>query len=231
MCGGFVVMSSEGARTQAERRLAPLAYHGGRLLAYLTLAALSGALGGLVNAAGATRGMGQVAGLLAGSVMLLWGLAALLESQGVRLLPRARKWLPDRLVARMVALVRRPPIERSLLLGLSSALLPCGWLYGFVLVGAGTGSVLGSVSVLAAFWAGNLPLLLGFGAAVAHVSTRIRRHAPLLGALSMLLLGLVTVLGRVNLPALALSQVLPVAGAAELAAMPKDCPYHRHPAP
>ncbi|MBE7450024.1 MAG: sulfite exporter TauE/SafE family protein [Kofleriaceae bacterium] len=42
---------------------------------------------------------------------------------------------------------------RAALLGLLSAALPCGWLWAFVVVAAGTGSPVGGALVMTAFWA------------------------------------------------------------------------------
>jgi len=112
------------------------------------------------------------------------------------------------------------------LLGLASALLPCGWLYAFVVIASGTGSVAGGVAVMAAFWLGTLPMLLGLGVGVQQLGRRIRRHVPIVMALALLAVGLTTVLGRVNVPALAVQS----AGGALTAAHAEYCGVPRaHP--
>lgn len=47
-------------------------------------------------------------------------------------------------------------------LGVLNGLLPCHWLYGFLMVAAGTESPLKGAVLLTSLWAGALPWLLGF---------------------------------------------------------------------
>jgi len=151
MCGGLIGFYASGATGQRQRPwLAHGAYHLTRLLAYSTLGAVAGQLGAALDLAGRGVGIGQLGALLAGAVMLVWGAVRwpraaqrpqLISLRGAKPAP-ANPW--RRLEARFVALARRahtqPPLARAALLGLSSALLPCGWLYAFAVLAAGTGS-------------------------------------------------------------------------------------------
>lgn len=207
MCGGFVAFYSGGDDNAGRRRLSGhLAYNGGRLVTYVALGALAGSLGAAVDLAGSAAGVGRVAALVAGAVMMLWGLALLLSSGGVRI-PRLRlPALVERRTVRFVASLRgRPPVVRAGLIGLSSTLLPCGWLYAFAVTAAGTGSALGGATVMVAFWAGTVPVLFGLGLGLQSVTTRLRRHIPVVSALALITVGLFGVLGRVNVPSLAAS--------------------------
>ena len=60
---------------------------------------------------------------------------------------------------------------------------------------------------MAAFWSGNLPVLLGLGVALSAVVGRVRRHVPLLSAAVIFGVGLFTVTARANLPAFAAAAV------------------------
>jgi hypothetical protein len=210
MCGGFVAIASDGTASARQpikqRAQTQLAYNFGRLLSYTALGAVAGALGQALDLAGAAAGLGRVAALLAGSSMLLWGLGALLETQGVRLL-RVRAVLPRRLTAWFAALAKRPPLWRALVLGLSTTLLPCGWLYAFALSAAGTAIPLQGALLMGAFWVGNVPILLGLGVVFSSLLRRVRRHVPVFSALTILCVGLFTVISRANLPAFALRSV------------------------
>src|SRR5207253_860845 len=99
------------------------------------------------------------------------------------------------------------PVLRALLLGSASALLPCGFLYGFALAAAATGSASKGAAVMAAFWLGNLPALLGFGFVLSGALTRLRKHLPMLSAATLFALGVITLNERVRLPAFALASV------------------------
>jgi uncharacterized protein len=204
MCGGFTAFYAGADAGSGRRRLlAHAAYNLGRLTTYLGLGAAAGAVGSAVDLAGKAAGIGRVAGALAGGLMLLWGLSLLLEHAGLSWL---RLRLPKPLehgVSRALGRLRaKPPLVRAALLGLSSTLLPCGWLYAFAVTASGTGSVTGGVTVMAAFWLGTLPLLLGLGIGVQQLSARLRRHVPVLTACALFAVGLAGVYGRFNLPAI-----------------------------
>lgn len=207
MCGGLIGFYASGATGQRQRPwLSHGAYHLTRLLAYSALGASAGQLGAALDLAGSGVGLGHLGALLAGAVMVIW--AALRwprAAQTARLIPlrRAAPAAPHlwrRLEARLVALVRRarqqPPLARAALLGLSSALLPCGWLYAFAVLAAGTGSAGRGALLLAAFWSGTLPALLGLGLGVQRLTQRWRAQVPRLSALLMLALGAYTVFQR-----------------------------------
>jgi hypothetical protein len=49
----------------------------------------------------------------------------------------------------------------SFLIGLLSPLLPCGWLYGFILIAVATNNALWGGILLTSFWIGTLPALSG----------------------------------------------------------------------
>lgn len=199
MCGGFVVAYAGQGANSTERRV-HLAYHGGRLLAYTSLGALAGLLGRAVDLAGEAAGYATVAAVVAGSLMIVWGLAAMLESQGVRL-PRLRTSALAAHSARLIGGLRvHSRAARAFCLGSCSALLPCGWLYAFVVSAAGTGSPGWGALLMAAFWSGTVPALLGMGVLAARLARPLRRHLPFLSATVILGVGLFTVVSRASMP-------------------------------
>ncbi len=203
MCGGFVAFYAGGAARP--RPFGPhLAYHLGRLATYVALGAVAGALGRGVDLAGEAAGVGRSAAVAAGGLMTVWGLMALLRAAGVGIpqaaLPEAAR---GRAVRWLSALAQRPPVTRAALLGLSSTLLPCGWLYAFAVIAAGTGTPLFGALLMAAFWAGSVPLLAGVGASFALLGERLRRHLPVASALLLIFIGLASLFGRLNVPSLA----------------------------
>ena len=224
MCGGFVAFySGNDPSSGRHRAFGHAAYHFGRLFTYLGLGALAGAVGAAVDLAGSAAGLGKLAAFVAGAIMIAWGLGLLATSMGARL-PRVR--LPERLHAstvRMMSGLRdKPPVVRAALLGLSSTLLPCGWLYAFAVTAAGTGSATGGAAVMAAFWMGTVPLLLGLGLGAQGLFGRLRRHVPIISALVLVLVGLVGVFGRVNVPSLA------AAGIRDATQLSAEPPCHSH---
>jgi hypothetical protein len=227
MCGGFVAVAGDGVVGRA-RILTQLSYNLGRLLSYLALGGVAGAVGRAIDLAGSAAGIGRFAAMLSGSIMILWGLGALLETQGVRVL-RGRVAIPTRLTLALASLRKQPPLWRALLLGLATTLLPCGWLYAFAVTAAGTGSPAHGALVMAAFWAGNVPMLLGLGVVLGAAVGRIRRHVPVLSAAVIFGVGLFTITARANFPAFALASVVGGEASCASTALPMAgaCPCHR----
>jgi len=230
MCGGLIAVASEGSCGSRQRLSVQLVYQSGRLLSYLALGLIAGSLGRALDLAGHAAGIGKAAAIVAGATMVLWGLLAMLEAGGVRRrLPRLRL-LPERVLTWLGGLRDRPPVVRAAVLGGASALLPCGFLYGFALAAAATGSAGRGAAVMAAFWLGNLPALLGFGFVLSGALSKLRRHLPLLSAATLFGLGVFTLTDRINLPAFAVQSVLGSSSKDPQALalpMPADCPCHR----
>lgn len=199
MCGGFVAFyTGAGGRRQG---LGHAAYNIGRLAAYATLGALAGALGAALDLASAPAGIQRGAAVLAGALIALWGTRTLLETAGVRM---ARLEPPAALrgaVARGVAAVAvEPPVTRALVIGLLTGLLPCGWLYAFIVTAAGTGDPLRGAGLMAVFWLGTLPVMAGLGVAVQTLAGSLRRWVPAVCAVAMIVVGLLAVAGRARAP-------------------------------
>lgn len=194
MCGGFVCFY---AAQGGGRALAHAAYHFGRLAAYVALGALAGAFGRTLDQMGAGAGLHGAAAVAAGAAMVAWGGAALLTAAGARL-PRVAA--PPLLRARFTAAVRavhaQPPVLRALVVGLVTALLPCGWLWVYVATAAGTGGAGSGALVMAAFWLGTVPVLAGVGLAAQRLLDPLRRRLPVVTAAVLVVLGLVTIGGH-----------------------------------
>ena len=205
MCGPLVAMAmrnKEGGKTGA---MGHLGYHGGRLLSYVLLGLAAGALGGALNLGGSLLGFQKVALTASAFFLIAFGLHQLLKFWAP-----ARRWLPKRkqgqgpgLLSRLYfALNRRlgsfKPATRASALGLLSALLPCGWLYAFAAVAAGTGSAPLGALAMGAFWLGTVPLLGAFGLGIQKLLGPLERHLPVATALVLVATGLLVLSGRMQ---------------------------------
>lgn len=197
MCGGFVAFySGDGG---GRRTWAHVAYNVGRLVSYLALGVVAGWVGSRLDGLGATIGIQRAAAILMGMLMVAWGGVGLLQATGrlggSSLAPvAAHGW-----VARALELVhRRSAPVRALTIGLLSTLLPCGWLYAFVAVAAGTGSVLGGAVVMGAFWLGTVPVMAGLALLAQTLLGPLRRRVPVITAAILIVLGLLTIAGKMN---------------------------------
>lgn len=196
MCGGFVAFYSgtNGAGGKSAT-VAHLTYNLGRLSTYLVLGAIAGAVGGTVNLASRASGLGEIATLVAGSLIVLWGLALLLQATTQLRLPTPR-WL-DRLLSKVLPrLHSKPPVIRALVLGMSSTLLPCGWLYGFAVTAAGTGSAVTGALLMGAFWLGTLPAMLGVGFGAQKVARLLGPRLGVLMPVMLVVMGVATLANR-----------------------------------
>jgi uncharacterized protein len=202
MCGAlvaFAVGSSE-IHSHGMRALLQLAYHGGRATSYALLGAACGLLGAALDLGASLVGLQRVACFLAGGMMVVVGVLAVLRYGGLRL-PRLplpaflQQWA--RFGQRAAIGLR--PLPRALTIGLVTALLPCGWLYAFAIVAAGTGSAVWGAAILLAFWVGTVPILVSVGTAVQALTGTLGRRLPLATAVLIVLLGLGTIAERLTL--------------------------------
>lgn len=153
MCGPIALLA------RGESRWHPAFYHLGRLTGYAGLGAAAGAFGAeLVSGTAAggfashlQAGFAAVLALLLIATGLRWIRGGPPATPGGRLLQGAL----ERGVRRSLGLSAP---ARNLSIGLLSVLLPCGWLYTFVLAAAGSGSALAGAAVLVTFWLGTVPV-------------------------------------------------------------------------
>jgi hypothetical protein len=226
MCGGIVALCV-GTAPQDDRRAWPLhlAYNGGRLLVYTALGAVSGALGAALDLGGSLFGLQRAGAVVAGSLIILFGLVALGRlagfAPGLATLPQPLNNLFRR---GLRAVVDRPPVARALVIGVLTGFLPCGWLYAFVITAAGTGSISGGALVMAAFWTGTVPVLAVLGIGLQKLSAPLRRHVPAATALILVAVGVVTVFGRLTVPAYAASDADADASVERVDSLNEDLP-------
>jgi sulfite exporter TauE/SafE len=223
MCGGFVAFYSGTDGSGGSRRLlSHAAYSGGRLAAYSILGLAAGAVGAALDLAGSVAGVQRIAAIVAGVVMVLWGVFALLQIGGVKVFKHGSGSSISKWLGRGISMVgQRPPVVKAATVGLLSGVLPCGWLWAFVVTAAGTGSALGGVAVMTAFWAGTVPVLLALGLGAQLVGVPLRRHIPAITAVILVALGLYAIIGR---PTTVSAAVEKHQHAAEVVPSPDDPP-------
>lgn len=181
MCSPFVLFVSrryvapDAGRAAAFR--AQLWYTAGRVLTYAILGAIAGALGGVVQLAGALLGLQRAASVVAGAALVLWALVALSD-----LVPGLDTGgsLFAKVAARLKGRVPGHPFAVGLFLGL----LPCGLLYSAVIAAVARGGPLEGALALTLFGLGTAPALLG----VSLADELLARHRAFVNRLSQLFL-------------------------------------------
>ena len=198
MCGGLACFVAGGGEPDVR---GTVGYNVGRLLAYAALGALAGMAGAGFDRAGQLAGIARPAAIVAGTLMIVWGGASAIAALGVRVPQLAVPAFVRAAFAAALRAVRdRPPVQRGLTLGLLTPLLPCGWLYAFVATAAAAGTAPRGALVMTAFWLGTVPAMAALGLGAQRLLGPLRRRMPAITAAAMVVLGLLTVAGRVGPP-------------------------------
>lgn len=170
----------------------------GRLGTYVALGALAGLLGGALDLAGRVGAVQRVATLIAGLLVLGWGVVLAVRTlgrsprNGDRPLFASAPGNGDRPVfaSALVQIRHGKPARRAVWIGALSGLLPCGWLWAFVITAGGTASAWGGALVMLAFWLGTVPAMVGVLSLLGPVLARVRARMPLVTAATLIVLGL-----------------------------------------
>jgi uncharacterized protein len=114
-----------------------------------------------------------------------------------------------------------PVVPRAALLGLSTTLVPCGWLYTFVAAAAASGDVASGFGIMAAFWLGTVPALVVAGVGVGKLVTRFGAQVRAATASLTVAAGVLMLVLRAAGPA-------PAFAAPTAKDVPVSCPLHPH---
>jgi uncharacterized protein len=203
MCLPFAILAVENGSASANgpwKRAC--AYHLGRLLIYLILGTIVGSLSQTVAWLGLSSILRYAVGfaLIAVGVMVLHPLRFLPGSTGVSYRPNlyhrfsvmvnevSRQWTSI-LVKIRRAIPRNPNWLGALGWGVTSTLLPCGWLYLFAIAASTAGSLSLAIVIMTAFWLGTLPWLSVATWGWKRLDQRWQIWIRPVGALSLILFG------------------------------------------
>lgn len=172
MCGGIAV-------TQSDSKSRLIQYHLGRLAGYSALGALAGWLGQAVfQSVWMNRISWVAASFLAASFVWMGIQSWKGEVTHVSILPNPV----------LQALFRRAK-GRALGVGILTALLPCGWLHGFVLSSIATQDAFLGALTLAFFWMGTLPALASAPWMIRKIFKPLALRAPRVTAVLLIAAG------------------------------------------
>jgi len=192
MCSGISGLFAVGATVASIKTHVPLAiaYNVGRVLSYaflgIVVAAVGGATVGIIpSLAGPVRlASGLLIIVIGLQVAFNWRLLAPIERVGAvfwnRLAPQAKGLIPATSIASAIGL------------GLIWGWLPCGLVYGALLLAATTADPVGGGLVMTAFGLGTMPAMILSWLSAARVSAFIGRNRVAAGLL-IAVLGLATI--------------------------------------
>lgn len=197
MCGPFALIAGNTADKRIPAMLPTTCYSLGRLVTYTVVGVIFGALGMTLNRGTSFAPWQQTATYVAGGLMIGVGLVALARQLGWKVrLPNVAGPLQKLLQSQYRKVVSQPPLRRALLIGALTCLMPCGWLYTFAIVAAGTGSPLWGAAVMAVFWAGTAPIMVALALGLNKIGKSFQKRIPVAMAALVILVGVFTIAVR-----------------------------------
>ncbi|HEY8555292.1 MAG TPA: sulfite exporter TauE/SafE family protein [Burkholderiales bacterium] len=197
MCGGIVSGLALAPGASQRPYAFTAAYHLGRALSYATAGAIAGAFGQASLALRGTLAVHQALFAAASLAMLGAGLYVAGYAPFVRRIEAAGGMLWRHLAPWSRPLLPATTPWKAGLLGMLWGWLPCGMVYGALLLALGSGSIAGGATAMAAFALGTMPSLLVVGLA-ARSAARFR-HARALRLTAGLVLAAVGAYGLLKL--------------------------------
>jgi len=193
MCGGISGLFALHSSVRGLHRQLPMAlvYNAGRLASYAILGFAVAAAGS--RFAALTPAVGKPVRLVAGAVIILIGLQIAFNVRALGFLERmgGAAWSRIAPVARRLLPVNSLP--RALGLGLLWGLIPCGLVYGMLLVAATSLRAVDGALIMVAFGIGTTPAMLLTGLGAARLAQLMRDRRTRLGAgLLIVMLGILT---------------------------------------
>lgn len=190
MCGPFALMAGAHARTPAQAFMPATAYSIGRWVTYSLLGIIGGTLGYAFELSAALSEWQHLVTIATGALLIAVGVVGLLRALGWM---SAGQWFGAFVAARLKPLQRRVAATsgtlRAFLVGSVTVLMPCGWLYAFVIAAAATAHPLSGWLVMTVFWAGSVPILVALMLGHGLVATRIQRWIPMTMATLVIVAG------------------------------------------
>ena len=202
MCGPFVISQVTSRMEQVPlekmselRRLtgaALLPYQFGRLTTYCLLGVLAGFFADGISALTSIWWIGPVLLVLAGTFFLIFGIMGLLPHLG-GLLPTSgeTRWWNRLFGDRLRPLFAAPFGMRGYALGIMLGFIPCGLVYGALVLAAATASALNGGVVMVIFGLGTVPMLFVTGFVGQYAAQRFRALMVPVGRGLMIINGLI----------------------------------------
>ncbi len=180
MCSGLMM---NVAKTSTENAL----YHLGRLLGYLALGALAGALGQSFFQTSFFRSF-QLLTSVGIALLFFWTAIRVWKNQALHF-----NLVPTAILSKLqIWSLNRKWISPAFLVGLTTGLLPCGWLHTFVIAALATQSSSSGALLLFFFWLGTIPALAGSRLLLEKMSAPLARSSAKILAVLFLIAGLGT---------------------------------------
>jgi len=172
MCGGIVGAFSLRPRGPGQRSYM-LPYNAGRIASYIAAGALAGSVGAGGLLLDGPLPVRTLLYALASLILIAQGFYLAGIGRGIPLLERAGARLWSRIQPWSRPLVPVDSLAKACALGALWGWLPCGMVYGALVVALASGDPVGGALTMAAFGLGTLPNLLALGYAADRLRPRL----------------------------------------------------------
>jgi sulfite exporter TauE/SafE len=180
-----------------------LAYNFGRVLSYVFVGALLGAVGG---GFWGLQSVGKWFSTAAGVLLIVSGIWMLRIfpwmgfPQEIQLNGEKKSFLLTMYTKTYGALLASPTIESKFYIGFLTPLLPCGLLYSAFIIAAASGSAFNGAVTMALFGIGIVPSLVIVGFVSTFFRFRLRTWGDKLAAVTIVLMGIMMAMRGLGLP-------------------------------
>lgn len=188
MCGGLVTATCQKSNEV-------MRYQFGRLAGYLTLGFFAGVLGKIFTIQASNPKLTLVPGLMLGMLFLFWGVQNFRGKKAEIPMPHFFSKFYSLLWIKLVK--NNDSSTKSFLIGLLSIFLPCGLLYGVVLGVAAFEHSMYAILSMFFFWLGTVPSMVFAPTIFQRMLRPLKAKLPKSYALSLIILGLLTISYRV----------------------------------
>ena len=209
MCGTIVAAYSsqknfqDGTDGKWNPLLKHLAYNLGRVLSYVFVGALLGAVGGSFSG---LQSAGEWFSTAAGVLLIFSGIwmMRIFPSMGFRRenssASEKMPFLLNMYTKTYGVLLASPTIESKFYVGLLTPLLPCGLLYSMLVMSAASGNAVNGAVTMALFGSGIVPSLLIVGFVSTFFRFRLRVWGDKLAAITITIMGIIMVMRGLGIP-------------------------------
>lgn len=191
MCGGISATMSLGASRFSSAIVRQLSWSCGRIFTYSFLGMLAATLGIKIIRSGSSTVSAQAAfAIIAGVFLILQGM----HSAGwLRFRVRRNINKPCLTAGFMAQFLQGGSTGSTFIAGVLTGFLPCGLVYSFLALAASSGSILYGLTIMAAFGAGTVPVMVATGTGFSLASVSVRKQLIKIAAICVLMTGMMTV--------------------------------------
>ncbi len=192
MCGAFALTIGLGMPSAVANARRHLAYSLGRVFTYSFAGAVAGFAGMRLQQLALSAFHAQtVLAVVAGGLLVIQGLHSAGVLPAFWKKPRTGAYCPSQSLFR--SFLTAPGWHNAFLAGLLTGFLPCGLVYAYLVLAAGSGSIFVGALIMALFGAGTVPLMVLTGIGSSLLTLNARRYLLRAAAFCVIATGVLTI--------------------------------------